>query len=240
MTWPISSMLQTAFFPSRTFHNATPLPRSVPPSLIRATGSPAAAKIWVSALATVSPSVRSVTHSPMHSQSSSWIALPRRAKASMGTLNTTRAFFTPMSMDRSMIASHGLLIRPTWLSLANPNRTVQLITDVKCGTQRSDTCSNSRSKSRIRGTARKETTACTTNTIHTRRVCVASSMPTTLLGRELGFFFRQQLLFEAGNTLLKKLNSSLLPRFGLPELSELLCATGGLPFPAIAAAAHAG
>jgi hypothetical protein len=59
-------------------------------------------------------------------------------------------------------------------------------------------------------------------------------------GGELGFFFRHKRLFETGNTLLKKLNSSLMPRFGLLELSDLLSAISGLPFPAIAAAAHAG
>ena len=79
-----------------------------------------------------------------------------------------------MSIEWSMIASHGVALGATWFSAANPNRSVQLITEVKWGTQRSDKCPISQSSCNMRGTARKDTTACRTNTIHTVRVWVAS------------------------------------------------------------------
>ena len=44
---------------------------------------------------------------PTHSQSPSWIAALRCDNAARGTLSTTSAFFVPMSMEWSMMATQG-------------------------------------------------------------------------------------------------------------------------------------
>ncbi len=68
-----------------------------------------------------------------------------------------------------MIASQAESIVLTWLINPKPSRNVQLMTEVKCGTQPSPNAITPPSRPNIRGTLRHDTTAYTTSKTHNAR-----------------------------------------------------------------------
>ena len=176
-TWLMSSITGTV---TRAFsiHSRTPFCSVASQSLVMAAGVPERWKIASSCSATVSPLTVSAMVRPTHSQSPNWIAAPRCDNAASGTRNTTRAFFVPTSMEWSMMATQGGSMGATCLSRPRPTRKVQLITEVKCGTQSIPSNVSVQNSAKMRGTLRKETTACNTSDTHNVRTCRASAKST--------------------------------------------------------------
>ena len=88
-----------------------------------------------------------------------------------------------------MIASQAWLMGLTWLSKPSPKRRVQFMTEVKCGTHPSPSALLVRSKSRIRGMLRYDTTALITSKIHNARTSRASLISITDDGAVVRCFF---------------------------------------------------
>ena len=94
-----------------------------------------------------------------------------------------------------MIASQGVSTGRTCMSNPKPNRNVQLMTEVKCGTHANPRGDLALNKSRIRGTLRYDTTECITSKTHKVRTACASLIAIT--GGDTGisrFFYDPRLL----------------------------------------------
>jgi len=197
-------------------------------------GVPARLKISSKSAATLSPLTVSLIFRPMHSQSSSRIAAPLFDSASSLTLKTTSAFLVPMSMEWPMIASQGESIALTWLISPKPGRNVQLMTEVKCGTQPSPDAIAPPSKSSIRGTLRYDTTACTTSKTHNARTSAGWSATTLFTAGSAAFFFLGRLP-EFFDLPLQFRDSSPKPLFGFSAVPKFIGAGHRLVFPRFAA-----
>ena len=92
-------------------------------------------------------------------------------------------------MEGSIIANHEASIVLTWLSKPKPNRSVQLMTEVKCGIHASPGIVSVLNKPRIRGTLRYDTTACMTKRTHSARVSLASERSMMVAGTGVKCFF---------------------------------------------------
>src|SRR5450759_2507378 len=103
-------MICCGLFAQKSF---TPLLRSDPPSLPIALGIPALSKIPVKASETSGPFQVGEISNPIHSQSRGPIDPFLFRSALSGTRNTTNAFLVPISIEQSMIATHGSLIVDT-------------------------------------------------------------------------------------------------------------------------------
>ena len=184
---PMSSMAWTGSA-CLSDHSLTPFRRVASQSLTMPFGVPARVKIPSKSAATLSPLTLSLIFKPMHSQSPSRIAAPRFNSASSRTRKTTRAFLVPMSMEWSMIASQGASIAVTCPSSPKPSRNVQLMTEVKCGTQPSPGTTAASNNPSIRGTLRYDTTACTTSKTHNARVSAGWRIPALFTAARAVFF----------------------------------------------------
>jgi len=74
-----------------------------------------------------------------------------------------------------------------------PSRNVQLMTEVKCGTQPTPDAIAPPSKPSIRGTLRYDTTACTTSKTHNARVSAGWPIPMPFTAASAVFFYPRQL-----------------------------------------------
>ena len=136
-----------------------------------------------------------------------------------------------------MMATHGVSIGSTCLSRPRPTRKVQLITEVKCGTQPRPSSARVRNSSTMRGTLRKETIACNTSDTQNVRTCRASARSTTSVAAgDPSSFFSCDCLFQGADFRLQLRNFLLIASFRFPAFADFLGSLNGLTFPLVTTA----